>query len=307
MPPSPVSVPKNVRFAVGTDHCAADLRIPHGEPPFAVVIMAGGLGGVRAIGLPPFAERFLAAGYAVMTFDYRSFGESTGSPRQVLSIAAQREDWAGAITFAQGHELLDSSRLVLWGTSFAGGHVLTVAAQRQDIAAVIAQGPFTDGIASANALSIRSRVRIAPYAVRDAIRGLWGGDPVTIESAGPPGSPSLMNAPDAAPGIERLMQAAGADMDTRVSARIALTLPFDRPGRKLGGITAPTLIQVCSPDSVAPDHATVRHVERARNPNVHLERINAGHFEIYHDQPFEQAVGGQIAFLAAHVPPRFPL
>lgn len=304
MPQTDLGVLQPARIASGGEVCVGDLWLPAGTGRHPVVIMASGLGGIRAIGLPPYAPRYLAAGYAVLTFDYRGFGDSTGLPRQVLNIRAQREDWRAAINFARHHPRLDPSRVVLWGTSFAGGHVLTIAAQDRDFAAVIAQGPFTDGLASANTLSIRSRLRIAPSALRDATRALRGGEPVTIEPAGPPGSASLMNAPDAAPGIQRLIDAAGVAMETRVSARIALTLPFDRPGRRFAAITSPTLIQICTPDTVAPDHATARHVKRANNPAIELERIHAGHFEIYHGRPFEECVRHQLLFLGKHVPSR---
>ena len=43
------------------------------------------------------AERFAGAGFAALTFDYRSFGESGGQPRQLVSIKGQLEDWRSAI------------------------------------------------------------------------------------------------------------------------------------------------------------------------------------------------------------------
>ena len=43
--------------------------------------MASGLSCVREQRLDAFAERFAAAGYAVLAFDYRHFGASGGSPR----------------------------------------------------------------------------------------------------------------------------------------------------------------------------------------------------------------------------------
>ncbi len=40
----------------------------------------------------------------------------------------------------------------MWGTSFGGGHVIVTAAEDRRIAAVIAQCPFTDGLASSLAI-----------------------------------------------------------------------------------------------------------------------------------------------------------
>ena len=45
-----------------------------------VIVMGHGFGGVRALRLYAYAERFVAAGYLVVVFDYRGFGESDGAP-----------------------------------------------------------------------------------------------------------------------------------------------------------------------------------------------------------------------------------
>ncbi|MBP2332059.1 S9 family peptidase [Corynebacterium freneyi] len=43
---------------------------------------------------------------------------------------------------------VDPDRIVLWGTSFGAGHVIRAASRDPRVAAVIAQCPFTDGLAS---------------------------------------------------------------------------------------------------------------------------------------------------------------
>ncbi len=42
-----------------------------------------------------------AHGYDVLAFDYRSFGESEGRPRQVIDIRAQLADWEAALEFVR--------------------------------------------------------------------------------------------------------------------------------------------------------------------------------------------------------------
>lgn len=115
-------------FDSGGTKCAARVYRPTAtNQPSPVVVMAHGFGAVRALRLYAYAERFAAAGYAVVVFDYRSFGESEGEPRQVLDIAMQHEDWRAALRFARSLEGIDHTRVVAWGTSFSGGHVITVA------------------------------------------------------------------------------------------------------------------------------------------------------------------------------------
>ena len=113
--------------------------------------MAHGLAGVKEMRLDAYAERFAAAGYHVLVFDYRHFGASQGRPRQLLDIRRQHEDWGAAVSYARARPEVDADRIVLWGTSLSGGHVLAVAG-RVGAAAVISQVPHVDGLASALAL-----------------------------------------------------------------------------------------------------------------------------------------------------------
>ena len=50
-----------------------------GELP--CVVMGHGGSGTKRLGLPKYAEKFTAAGLAVLAFDYRHFGSSGGEPR----------------------------------------------------------------------------------------------------------------------------------------------------------------------------------------------------------------------------------
>ncbi|WP_029924050.1 alpha/beta hydrolase [Nocardia otitidiscaviarum] len=84
-----------------------------------------------------------------------------------------------------------------------------------------------------------------------------------------------------------------------VSARLALQMPFYRPGRALARTTTPTLVCVCDHDTVAPARTTTR---RARGlAHVTLNHYPYGHFDIYVGPEFERAVSDQLAFLAEHL------
>ena len=102
--------------------------------------MAHGLSAVRDQRLPAYAERFAAAGLGVLLFDYRHFGASGGEPRQLLDIGRQLADWRAAVAYARAR----FDRVALFGSSFAGGHVLAVGTD-PGIAAVVSQCPMTDG------------------------------------------------------------------------------------------------------------------------------------------------------------------
>src|SRR5262252_3108574 len=90
----------------------------------------------------------MAAGFAVLAFDYRRIGESAGQPRQVQQVRDQLADWEAAIGFAATLPEVDPARLAAWGFSAAGGHVFRLAARDQRLAAAIAQTPNADNLAA---------------------------------------------------------------------------------------------------------------------------------------------------------------
>ncbi len=289
----------DVEFRSETDLCRAWLYLPAGDEKAPVIVMAHGLGGTREMRLDAFAERFQAAGYACLVFDYRHFGASGGWPRQLLDIGRQLEDWTAAVAFARSLHVVDASRVILWGTSFAGGHVLTIGASDGNVTAIIAQNPFTDGLVSARTISFSTTLRVTARAVRDII-GKWRGRaPVMVPVAGLPGETALMNAPDVWDGYRRLHPHDQPGIDF-VAARIGLTIGTYRPGTQAHRITCPILFCICSADSVAPAKAALRFARRVRRSEVRT--YDAGHFDIYVGAMFERAVADQIAFLKAHAP-----
>lgn len=249
--------------------------------------------------LDAFAERFCAAGYACLLFDYRHFGASDGEPRQLLDIKLQLEDWAAAIACARQLSEVDTARVILWGTSFAGGHVIATAARDGQVSAVISQCPFTDGQASSGQISAGAMLKLALRALRDIIASWLGLAPVEVALAGRPGDVALMTAPDAYDGYLRLYPP-GTLAPKRVAARIALQIGRYRPGQQAARVKAPILFCICEPDSVAPARTALAYARQA--PRGEIRTYDAGHFDIYVGEDFERVVQDQIAFLRAHVP-----
>ncbi|MCQ4121077.1 alpha/beta hydrolase [Rhodococcus tibetensis] len=293
----------DVAFAAGDGACAAWLYTPTGNTttPRPVIVMAHGLGGVREMRLDAFAERFAAAGYACLVFDYRHFGASSGVPRQLLDIGRQLEDWRAAVAYARTLDGVNAEKVVVWGTSFGGGHVIVTAAGDRRIAAAIAQCPFTDGLASSLAIPPLTSAKVTARAVRDLVGSRFGREPVTIPTFGPPGSTALMTSPDSEPGVRKLLPD-GADLPTDVVARFALQIVKHFPGRKTRDVRCPILFAISENDTVAPARRTKKWAARAPYGEVTL--YDAGHFDIYVGDWFERNVADQLAFLARNVPVR---
>src|SRR5580693_8288419 len=192
---------EDVWFSSGDDRVSAWLYRPSSSDTIPLVVMAHGLGAVRTMRLDAYAERFSAAGYACLVFDYRNCGDSEGEPRQLLDISMQLQDWTVAVAYAKTLAGIDPKRIGLWGTSFGGGHVIATAARLPGIAAVVSQCPFTDSVASLGAMDPLISARLTALAARDLITARFGGTPVMVQTAGLPGEVALMTAPDAYPGF----------------------------------------------------------------------------------------------------------
>ena len=261
------------------------------------IVMAHGLGGTRDSGLEPFAERFAAAGADVLCFDYRGFGTSGGAPRQDVDHRRHREDYRAAVAHARGLPGVDPDRVVVWGSSYSGGHVVHVAAEDPRIAGVISQGAAMGGAAAV--LQILSYAgpgqlaRLTGHALRDAAAGMLRRPGHGVAVYGPAGSTAAITSPDAEAGYGSIV---GPSFRNEILARGILRIPLNRPVRAAGRLTQPVLFVVATRDQVAPVPAVRRAVERA-GPRARVLELDVGHFEIYRGEPFERSVAEQVAFL----------
>jgi uncharacterized protein len=260
------------------------------------VVMAHGLAGVKEMRLDAYAERFAAAGMHVLVFDYRHFGASDGEPRQLLDVKRQHQDWVGAVSYARARPDVDASRVALWGTSFSGGHVMTVARQLEPTA-VVAQVPHVSGPRSVRELGVRHVLRLTGHGLRDVAGAVRGRAPHHVAAAGRPGGLAIMTAPEA---IEYLdLVPAGVAFDDRVAARFALTVPFYSPGRALRRLSVPVLVQVGLRDQITPPRPAIETADKA--PCARLSCYDVGHFAPYAGEYFETFVSEQTAFLTTHL------
>ncbi|MBD8869352.1 alpha/beta hydrolase [Nocardioides donggukensis] len=270
------------------------LTTGHGRP---CVVMGHGFGATRDAGLLPFAERFAAAGCDVVLFDYRGFGTSEGSPRQDVDHRRHREDYHAAIGAARALPGVDAERIVVWGSSYSGGHVIVVAAQDPSVRAVISQGAAMDGLAAL--LGVRETsgtgkaLALTAAGLRDCGRAMTRRRPHLVPIVGEPGSEAVISAPGALRGYRTIM---GPTFRNEMCGRGVLRIAANRPVRWATRVTSPVLLVVAAKDNIAPV-AAVHEVARLLGDRAETLSLPCGHFDIYSGRSFEQSVATQVDFL----------
>lgn len=125
-------------YSEGT-RLSGDLFLPDGlaaDEQRAGIVLCHGYTGVRNLYLPDTAKALAEAGYVVLTFDYKGWGDSDG-PKSRLSPYGRVIDSQAALTFLGAQPMVDAERLGLYGTSYGGATVVWTAAVDPRVKAVV--------------------------------------------------------------------------------------------------------------------------------------------------------------------------
>jgi pimeloyl-ACP methyl ester carboxylesterase len=283
-------------FVSGRDACAAWHFAADGQQR-PVVVMAHGFGGTKDSGLEPFALQFAAAGLDVFAFDYRGFGASGGQPRQSLSVRRQLGDYHAAIEAAKKLDGVDAGRVALWGASFSGGHVLRVAAERDDIGAVIALTPLTSGLAvSRSAMASRNlltSLRWTLTGVKSRIAVRRGAAPTMmplVSRVGEAGALALEGA------YESYTTLAGPTWRNEIDSSIGLEVVGIRTTAAAKKLRCPLLVQIADFDQYVPAGAVAATAARGR---AQVHHYPCDHFDVWPGNDwFDKTAHDQVAFLS---------
>ena len=164
-PPEGIVFRKASIISEGTRLTAEVFVKADAEAKRPTIIMCHGWGGL-AENLRPDALAFARAGYLVVTFDYRGWGQSDGrliltkpaektkggepftaevkEIREVVDPLDQTTDLLNVIHWVHGEKQCDTQRIGLWGSSYSGGHVVYAAQHDGRVKATVSQVPALD-------------------------------------------------------------------------------------------------------------------------------------------------------------------
>jgi dipeptidyl aminopeptidase/acylaminoacyl peptidase len=138
---------ERVWFYSGTDRVAGILRRPEGPAgPLPTIVQGPGwLQLKEARRNTPYHQALTAAGFAVLIFDYRGFGESGGDPTEILPDR-QVEDLVNAVTYLTTRDDVDAEAIGVFGSgSLGGSNAIALAGGDPRIRCAVSQVPIADG------------------------------------------------------------------------------------------------------------------------------------------------------------------
>ncbi|HBM1759901.1 TPA: alpha/beta hydrolase [Acinetobacter baumannii] len=277
---------------------AADFYIPKTNNKSAVIIMAHGFAGLRQFKLIQYAQRFAQAGYAVILFDYRYWGGSTGKPREMISINSQLEDWKTMIQYASTCKFIDNRRIVLWGTSLSGGYALSLASELKNIQAIMVQIPYVDGAETAKLNPLQRYPQALKLSSQDYMGSKMGLNPKRL----PVVDQYKLCFMPTADSYYGYLSIVNPDYywSGEVPARVFFNLMRYRPIQLVRQINIPVLFIAAQHDSLIPIESS-REAATNIAPFVSYHEWDMKHFDIYHGSWFEKAVTTQLEFLHQHI------
>ncbi|KAJ7471003.1 alpha/beta-hydrolase [Mycena latifolia] len=264
-----------------------------------IIVMAHGFGADKTMGLAHYAEAFAAAGYASIVFDYRRWGASDGTPRSLLIVKDQLEDYHTVIKYARQQPQFDAQRLIVWGSSFSGAHAITLSEDAAvNAVAAMAQCPYT-GVSSSFPMDT-TYLKIAGSAVLDIVKQTLGLAPVYIPVVSEPGTVGALTTEGTKSGMMAICSTDN-EYKNQVSASSLLQVPPYQPRAKAGLINCPLLIVLPDQDNLCLPQGAVE-ISKA-STKCELVSLPCGHFDLYFGMSHHaESLAAQLEFLKKHVP-----
>ena len=154
----------------------------------------------------------------------------------------------------------------------------------------VAQCPYTDTMATIKEVGLPYIIKRSPYVIADVLSSLTGYHPVMMKLSTYSGELAFMEADEKTTNdfIE------GADYINEAPARTLLEFLKYSPGKYFGKIKTPIYVAACTKDDLAPADKTIELAKKAKHSIC--KRYDCGHFQIYCNELFEEAVTDYIEF-----------
>jgi predicted ester cyclase/fermentation-respiration switch protein FrsA (DUF1100 family) len=246
--------------------------------------MANAISAVKEITLPGYAERFCAAGFVVLAFDYRHFGASDGEPRNHLVPLVQQQDIRNAITWLRAQPEVDSDNVGGWGVSLGGVHMLYLGAYDRRLKAVVS---VATGLNTLEVMMGRTGLQgFLGYLNADRDQRFRNNSPATyIPAVSMPGEGGAMAFPEAYDFYTDAMKTYAPTYDNRITLESLEYLIADHSAEAVPLIAPTALLMIHGEKEVIPPDMVRGVFERAGEPKK-LMVLDCLHTDLYTREPW---------------------
>jgi dienelactone hydrolase len=153
-PPATVAV-ERVSFDVDGQNVVGSLYLPANARPgtrLPGVALFGTWTSTKEMIVPNYSNFLAPAGFAVLTIDFRGFGESEGSERRTESPSRKIRDIRGAVDFLARHPLVDAGRIGAIGICAGSGYVASEVADDPRVRSLVLVAPWLHNAAIVEAV-----------------------------------------------------------------------------------------------------------------------------------------------------------
>ncbi len=295
---------KDIEFQTGD---GVTLRGWHYVPdgvtgPVPTVVMSHGFSAVKEMYLDKYAEAFAAVSIGSIVYDNRNFGASEGLPRQEIDPWKQVSDYRDAITFAETLNEVRNDAIGIFGSSYSGGHVLTVGAIDSRVKAVVSQVPLASGHRNARRILRADKISAFQDMFNEDRRARARGEapmmvPVVDEN---PDAPSALPTPDSYQWFTKGHQERAPSWKNEVTLRSVEMFTEYEPIAYMPFISPTPLLMIVA----LGDHLTIAGLaleayEKALHPKK-LVTLPGGHFDAYIDD-FHASAGPASEWFKTHL------
>ena len=277
-----------------------DLYAPEAHGPGerrAGIVLCHGYTGVKDLYLPDNARVLVEAGYIVLAFDYKGWGESEG-PRTRLAPYSRVADVQAALTFLGAQDAVDESRLGIYGTSYGGATVVWTGAVDRRVRCIVSVVGIGHGERWMRSVRRPDEwfdllERSAADRIRRAMDGaseLVDRDEILL--------PDRQSAELAAAARRNVPSA----LNTLPLEYVDETLSF-HPEWVVDKIAPrPILFIATDDDRLVPPEESRSLYERAGEPKKLVVLEGYGHYEVYAEPAFGEVMRETVAWFGEHLP-----
>ncbi len=293
---------RSISFFSEGARLAGDLFLPdelkRGERR-AGIVLCHGYTGVRNLYLPDIARVLTEAGYIVLTFDYKGWGDSEGA-RSRLAPYSRVINSQAALTWLGAQEMVDAERLGIYGTSYGGATVVWVGAVDPRVKCVVSVVGVGNG-----QRWMRSVRRPDEYydllerSAADRVRRAMEGQSEFVERTD-------ILIPDRQ---SAELAAAARRGNPGAVSEIPLEFIDDTLGFNAEWVVdriapRPVLFITTDNDRLVPPEESEAMYRRAGEPKKLVMLHGFGHYEVYTGEAFRQVMEPTVAWFRQHLPPR---